>query len=310
LFQIGGDDFTERFFSTAYALIPFLKHKDLIYTDYRDVIDKAFQYLDKRENRLKVKNHGFSIAAYAYALDSKKAKAEEILEKIQDSFIVRDNKKCFKVENSDTSCDVLMTVYIAMALLKMNKIAEAEPVINWLINSNLRFGIWQDTLYNSILTEPIVEMGIAKKAVDLTNLKVKLRNEHGYEKMVEITKETAQIPQNVELPKYSTQITATVSGYGYCTVTMFLETIMMTNKVNPKFTLNVYTNTPSNIKNEKIVRVCARYDSTGSLETSIVNVIYEVNLPSGYVYSGIVNMDQKPEIKVSLILYLSRFVVK
>lgn len=194
-------------------------------------------------------------------------------------------------------------------MLTLNKLAHAEPVINWLIKTNLRFGGMEYTLYNAILTEPIVEMGIKKNAADLTNLKVKLRNEHGYQQTVEITKENDQALQNVDLPKYSREITASVSGYGYCTVTIFMETILLSEKVVPKFTLNINTNIHSNIQQEKIVRVCAIYNSKGSEKTSIVNVIYEVNMPSGYVYSNVVNLNQKPEIKV-IFFFKYKYIVK
>lgn len=290
--------FTERYFSAAYCLIPFLKHKDFLDKDYSHVIEKAFMYLNKRENRLQVMRYGLSIAAYAYALANKRREAEELLDKVEETFIDRgNNKKCYKIEGKDGECDVTHTAYAALALLKLNLISRAEPLIYWFMDTKMNFNLLQETYYTAAITEPIAELGIALKS-DVTNLRISLKNEHGFTKNLEVLKDNSHIPQDIELPNYSQDVISTISGYGYCTVSMIFERIVIVPQIVAIFKVNIHTDVASTIPNEKIVRVCAKYDAQAGMDPVLVNVIYEIGMPSGYIYSGIVGPESQNDIKV------------
>ena len=186
-----------------------------------------------------------------------------------------------------------------MALIKLNSLSRAEPLVYWFMDTKMYFDIMHDTYYTAAITEPIAELGIALKS-DVTNLRISLKNEHGFTKSLEVLKDNSHIPQDIEFPNYSQDVISTISGYGYCTVSMIFERIVIVPQVVPIFKVNLHTNIATTIPNKKIVRVCAKYDAQVGMDPVLVNVIYEVGLPSGYIYSGIVNLEIQKDIKVRI----------
>ncbi|XP_070504796.1 thioester-containing protein 1 allele R1-like [Chironomus tepperi] len=97
--------------------------------------------------------------------------------------------------------------------------------------------------------------------------------------------------------KYSANAT-TVDGTGPCTTRKAVESFTAVEHQNSKFNVTL-TTLPGLIQNERIVRVCATYQhQENSTESqTLFSVVYDVEMPSGYMYEEIVNYDTNMDIK-------------
>ncbi|KAL7011351.1 hypothetical protein ACKWTF_014234 [Chironomus riparius] len=288
---------TPEYFETAYILVSFLKAKDQVGKVYSDVIDKAFSYLDNNQNKHSVDNEGLSIAAYANALEGsyeRKLIALDFLDTIEKSSIdYKNNQKCFKIKPQDEKCSLRHTAYAALVYLKLNEIHKAMPLIYWLLKS-YNFQIYSGYTYNvAIMTEPIAEAAIYLQT-DLTDFEVLLSDELNFEKSLRIRKENSTEAHKVEFPSYSKVFKSTASGHGYCSITKITEKIYSQSKSSSAFEIvATVLNNATNLKSkEKVVRICAEFDASNSDFFKLSNVIYEVEMPSGYIYMGILNEER------------------
>lgn len=298
---------TGTYFETAFILISILKAQSFTTKSYMDVINKAFGYLDDDKNKLTVDNEGLSIAAYAYSLgakynDDRISTVKEMLKKIEKFVIVTDNhQKCYRISLNENTCNMRHTAYTAMAYLKLNDIDKAMPLVYWLLK-NYNFNLYTGYTYNTaILSEPIAEAAVTLNTAS-TNLKVTLKNELRFKEMLKFTQATVKNYHEIIYPPNSRLVDMTVSGTGFCSITRITELMIVEKFSYPKFDVTLKTDIKAQRNNEKILRVCAKYDATDSSYLILVNVIYEVEMPSGYIYMGILDEKSKmKEIKVSLI---------
>jgi len=296
---------TPEYFETAYILVTFLRVKELIDKDYSDVIDKAFKYLDNENNKHTVDNEGLSVAAYANILEGsyeRKLIAMELLDTIEKSAIdYKNNKKCFKIKPQDEKCSLRHTAYAAMVYLKLKEIHKAMPLIYWLLKS-YNFQTYNGYSYNvAIMTHPIAEAAIYLQT-DMTDFEVILKDELNFEKSLRITKENSTEAHKILFPSYSKIFNSSAYGHGYCSITKITEKIYSQSKSSAVFEISatIIANSTSLKSKEKVVRVCAEFDASNSDFFTLSNVIYEVEMPSGYVYVGILNEDKMlKDIKVS-----------
>ncbi|XP_070504782.1 uncharacterized protein [Chironomus tepperi] len=291
---------TRTYFQTAYVLISFLKAKKFVTNSYQDVIDKAFKYLDSKSIRNLVDIEGKSIAAYAYALNKEDGAAidtaKDFLDGIEEVMIdYGGNKRCFKIERSSSNCDMRHTAYAAMAYLTLDDIGKAMPLIYWMIKE-YNFYMYQGYTYNTaILSEPIADAAVAL-GVDFTNFEVTLKSDNKPLKSLKFDKRNNNYEEIPFIPN-TLSLDVTVDGTGFCSVTRVDEIIITEATMIDLFTVTVTPST-SNTQNEKIVTVCASYNSTDQEKDSILNVVYEVEFPSGYIYGGIVDeKKQRQDIK-------------
>lgn len=295
MLPIVSDGKDEVLFTTAYCLIPFLKNKSLI-ENYKNLIDKGMNYLyENIKVNTKIQVH--SIAAYVAALKGNNSYANTLLDQAKIMPTHVNDKLCFKTNRDFSSCSEIHTAFIALAHLKLNESGHAEPMINFLIDYNLKYSATQTTFKNAILTEPIVEMGIIK-ANNKTQLNIVFSNEHSFRKEIKINEMNSQNVQYVTVSKYSKTVSAIITGHGYCTLTMIMEEILITDVVKSTFTINIFKNITSKIKNQKTITICASYNPKPWQQEVLLNVIYEINMPSGYIYSHINDLYKKVEIKV------------
>lgn len=276
-------EYTQRYFAAAYSLIPVLRFRMFMDGRYDNFIEKGFRYLDKEENRLQVMRHGLSVAAYAYALDNQPEKAQNLLREIEKVYIhLEDNKKCYKVFDSDTSCDIRHTSYVALTYLTLNDMIKAEPIIYYLSSLKSTYGYSQDTRFLSIVTEPIAAMGVMLN-VEYTNLKINVKNEHAFNKDLYIDDGNSDLPQTIEMPQGSEQVSSVISGKGYCTISVIFERLVIVPVVDNVFSLTVKTK-QGNPSTMKFVEACATYNQQTGMKPVLVNVVYEVEMPSGYIF--------------------------
>ena len=281
------------YFKTAFVLLPFLKFKSLVGKNYDAVIQKGFDYLKSNENRWNLNYEGYPVAAYAYALNNDKINAHRLLDEVEKlSVDLGNNKKCYKVSRDDSECQVRHTTYTALAYIQLNEISKALSIVKWLTTvQNLNY-FYSNTYDYALTTEPIAKLAKHLKT-DQTKLTITLKNERNFQKIVDINEENSAIFQNIEFPQLSQDVISTANGYGYCSITTIFERTILLPKVTRKFKLTV-TPVDKNDR-EKIVKVCAEYVGN----SVVMNAIYEVEMPSGYVYTEIMDIEsQRGDIKV------------
>ncbi|XP_070499789.1 thioester-containing protein 1 allele R1-like [Chironomus tepperi] len=282
-----------KYFATAYCLVPFLRHREMLGSQYDDFIRDGLEYLKGLDNRFGISSYGLSVAAYVFALNKDRNSSQVLLGELE-IFTYRDgNKKCYKISEKDADCLIRHTAFAALALIQLDMLTEAEPVVNWLLSKSYFDGMRMND--DAIITEAVAEMAIKLKTSD-TNLNVVVRNERDFRKSVIIKDFNSHIQQNVQLPIDSESAAYKISGTGYCTITMFFEIIVTVPSSVPKFTITINTDVPSPGTNQRIVNVCGRFnDDKFKPKVTIVNVIYEIGMPSGYTFYKI--KDKGPEIK-------------
>ncbi|KAL7011283.1 hypothetical protein ACKWTF_014214 [Chironomus riparius] len=288
-------------FKVAFALIPLIKHSDLlsnsfiqlkfffntgrimiIVKNYIGTIEKGMNYLKNNEGSLKSDAVGLSITAYVHALYGKSQEAQKLIVELEKLKIdSSDSQKCFKLKSGDTYCNNLVTAYTALTYMKLNKTQEAKTIFNWLVESN---PLNKFTFEHAILTEAIAEIGINLK-FDPANLKIKLENKLGFQTVVNM-KGSLSTPKIIDFPEYTQTITTSVTGNGFCSVTILSERLLAVPQKNPKFNITIETDDGKGHKSERTVKVCAVYQQIESDFYYISDVFYEIELPSGYVYNG------------------------
>jgi len=280
------------YFQTAFVLIPFLKFKELVDKNYDDVIRKGFNYLKSNKRRSQLNYEGYPVAAYAYALNSDEINANQLFYDVEQLAVDHgSNKKCIKVSRDDSECQLRHTTYAALAYIQLNEITKALPFVNWLISIQNFNYFYSNTYDYALATEPIAKLAKYLKT-DQTSLTVTLKNERNFEKTVNINNENSETFQDIEFPQYSQDVISTANGHGYCSITTIFERTIILPKVTNMFKLTV-SPTERNDR-EFFLKICAEYAGY----SVVMNVIYEVEMPSGYVFVEILDLEGQSEIKV------------
>ena len=286
-------EYTERYYAVAFCLLPLIRYKKIMNGRYDACVEKGFSYLDDEKNRLQVMRHGLSVAAYVYALDGQKDKAESLLTEVERVYQNDDkNRKCYKIFESDIICNVEHTSFVALAYLALNDIVRAEPIVYYLMDREQLYEYTQNTHFLSIVTDPIAEMAVLLHTED-TNLNILLKNDQAFQKELFIHKGNSEVPQTVEMPKGSEKVISTISGVGYCTISVIFERIVVVPEINNIFSLEIKKSMNAE---RAVVEVCATYNQQTGMKPILVNVVYEVEMPSGFVFMEI--KDKSPFIKV------------
>jgi len=288
------------YFQTAYVLISFLKMKNFVTKNYDDVIRKGFNYLTGINSVSTSDKEAFAVAALAHALNGNTNEAQRLLDEVEkDKIKIDSNRKCYKLSQSQTVCHLRHTSYVAIAYMTMNKPNEAKALVTWILNQYRAITYYYYTYDVAITTEAISRFLITKEISLPTDFTVTLTNEMDFNKVVHITKANQKDTHEVAYPDYTLRPKISVKGSGYCSITNIIENTVALDQSSTKFRLQV-TPLAASGTNERIVRVCATYqprEDDISLET-LFNVIYDVEMPSGYSYMDIDKLHTKPEIKV------------
>jgi len=146
------------------------------------------------------------------------------------------------------------------------------------------------------------------------NFSVALSNEEDFNEIVNVTDLNADTPIYFMFPENSTTLKASIEGSGLCTIKITIEETISINNPRSNLHLNITTLSSPN-ENEGIVRVCATYDSNDFFnEDALKDLVYDVEMPGGYVYDEVIDIEQKPEIKVKsffkFFLHFSHFFKK
>lgn len=286
------------YFQTAYIAHSFLKVKNVVKKSYSDVLANCFAFLDNQSNMLQSGKEGLSMAAYAYALYGKKERTLELLKEVEkEVHQITESQKCFKLQTLDP-CDIRHSSYAAMAYIKINEKVKALHIFNWLVQHHNENKYSSNTHAYAIATEVIAEMAKLLKTLD-TDFKVTLKNEANFEKTIHVTDKNMKETFEIEYPEYSRMVDLTASGKGFCSITLIMEKTITINETASKFEMDVKQ------LSETLVQVCATYKPNEELNVAEIlnNVIYDVEMPSGHIFSKVVDADNIPQIKVFIFVY-------
>lgn len=299
------DNETANYFQTAYVLIPFLRFNKNLTKDYTDVISKGIGYLKGSTNKLKLKRQALSIAAYTFALYNDKVEAKNLLKAVESDIVQKNKETCFKVERNSAECDLRHTSYAAIAYIALNDFDKAKSVIAWLLQTHNLNKYYSNTHPYAIATEAIAKY-VSTLSTKKTEFTVNVKNDGGFNVNINVNKTNLINAIELDLPDYSLVLNTSISGSGYCSITTILEKIINVDVEDPLFSLKL-TKKKTAINDEKIIEVCAIYNPDDGQNThTLLNVIYDVKLPSGYIYASIVDNEKKPEIKVRMALLQAR----
>lgn len=279
----------QNFFKVAYLVIPFLKHKfDPKYDAFKT---RSFNYLDNDANRVSTSGICLSAAAYAYALSNQADKAEHLLNiitKLNEG--LGTNKTCFRLTKLlDTNeCDIQHTCYIALAYIALNKTYPAMPIINWLQDKYIDLKNKAMTYEYAMITNVISTYYKNIRSSAKTNLTFMVSNDYGHVKKFNINN-TSKNEISFDFPINSFNINYNIIGTGYFALITSFELLSTTSTINSNFnvTIKVNNSTKNHLNGTEIERsidICANYTSTENEGFTIDNVIFEVEVPSGYRY--------------------------
>jgi hypothetical protein len=243
----------------------------------------------------------YSVAALAYVLNNQHDEAQNMLSEIEKDVIgINENQKCFKLLTKDTKCDLRHTSFAAITYLTMNRFDEAKALIPYIYNEYKNKSFSKNPDYG-IPIEALARFLIARPDYLPTNLTVTLTNEFDFKKVVHITAENQRESVEVIYPDYTLDPKITIQGIGYVSIENIVEKIFELNGyINSQFILKVKI--PASTSIIRIIQVCATYeppDDDYHMKT-LSNVIYDVEIPPGYIYKETVDMASKPEIKVCM----------
>ena len=293
-------DSRNSYFQTAYVLIPFLKFKRFVNKNYDDVINRGFSYLNGISSGSSTDRETHSIAAFAYALNGNFPKALALLAEAEKYYKkLSERHICLRNSAADNNCNIRHTSYAVIAYVAMNKFEEAKRLCVWILDSYKSNKFYSNTYSYAVSTEAISRFLIARQVSQITDFKVTVSNEQSFNKVVHITNANQKDEVEIIYPDYTLEAKMSIQGNGFCSITKIMQSTVALQQSSSKFSLNV---TPLAVSrtNERTVRVCATYqprEDEISLQT-LFNVIYDVEMPSGYTFKEIVNIASKPEIKV------------
>lgn len=131
------------------------------------------------------------------------------------------------------------------------------------------------------------------------NFSIALTNDGDFSEIVNGKDLNGDTPIEVMFPENTTHAKTTINGSGLCTIKFIIEDTISISNPRSHFNLKI-TPLSSSSENEAIVQVCATYydDEEYSRMKTLPNVIYDVEMPSGYVFKEVIDISQKPEIRV------------
>lgn len=289
-----------EYFQTAFILIPFLKFRGFVSKSYDEVIEKGLNFLNKTRNSEDLNLEAQSVAAYAYALNGDKNQTLEILNKVEkQSNQFEKDQKCYKLSANHSSCNLRLTAYSTLAYLTINQTVSIQNCVNYLLSQH-QLKSYHGTNFNHAITvEAISKFLITNSDNNLTDLKVKFTSERGIEKILNINNSNENIRHKFIFPDKTLHPLLSMSGTGTCLVRKYIKSKVTVERQNSKINATA-TPLPVLVQNERIVRVCADYQQEGNFtdSQSFFLVIYDVELPSGYIFEEIMNLSSIPENKV------------
>lgn len=267
---------------TAFCAIAFLENVDYN-MKYKTTIEKALTNI-KSLSAQPPDNFALAIGAYALALNSDPA-AEQFLDELMKNAIVRVDKMFWNREGKSfsnkksSSVNVEIAAYALMTLVKLNRSAEALPILNWLMTQRTSTGGFHSSTAVGLQA---LEMIATVLHTPNVNMEVKLSSEKEGQAIFNINSNNAIVLQSKELEKDTRfiRVSAKGSGFAFLQVSYKYNTILNDPAKHLKLTA-----TPVAPENPNLLslKICTHFIPDGEIVQSQMTLI-EVFLPSGYVY--------------------------
>jgi len=301
---------SKRYFETAFILISFLKTDKLVQNSYDDVIEKALDFLGSNTDGYENGNEASSIVAYAFSLKSLDdsyyvIKTKNFLDAVEKTLIDHGGKEmCVKVKSTDVNCNLRHTAYTAMAYLNLNQAHKAVPLVYWLLKS-YNFNVLNGNFFNAaIMSEPIAKAANFIKS-EKTDVTVLLNDEYNFADTLKLVDGNVTDFHISTFPKYSKVLNSTVFGHGFVSITKVIErTLDFAVAIEPTFSIkiNILNNKTITKSGETVVQVCASFDKVKWFLHEMNHVVYEIQMPSGYIFDEIIGLEnKKKDIRVSCV---------
>ncbi|XP_032689989.1 CD109 antigen-like isoform X2 [Odontomachus brunneus] len=286
---------------TAYTLISFLENQDST-GKYRNTINKAVDYVVRNMEKL---NDTYALSLCAYALSLAKHPFEtSAFNYLESKAMTEQGLKWWSkpVPKDDKnphyalprSVDVEMTSYALLSYLRRNLLADAIPVMKWLIkqrNPEGGFASTQDTVIGLQALAKLAEK-LSSDPSSIPNVRLMFKHEEGQGYM-NINSGNSMILQKQILPKKTRQVNITASGKGFTLMQVSYQYNLNVTGAWPLFTLDPQVDKNSNA-NHLQLSICSGFVPTKEANESNMAVM-EVNLPSGFT----VDRDSLPSLEIS-----------
>lgn len=167
--------------------------------------------------------HSLAIGAYVLAIAKHGAKGAFI--QLLDSMSnVEDGKKWWNKTtpegdkkspwyNRTRSVNIEITSYAAMALLESNLIADALPILKWLVDQRNMFGGFASSIDTVVGLETLIKFS-ERTSNQGTNVQVVFNYGQGAETMLNVNAENAIVLQSYQLPATVRNLTISATGRG------------------------------------------------------------------------------------------------
>ncbi|XP_077268198.1 thioester-containing protein 1 allele S3 isoform X2 [Temnothorax americanus] len=284
---------------TAYTLIAFLENEESL-GKYRNTINKAVDYIIRNMEGL---NDTYALSLCAYALHLAKhpyeTSAFNFLEskamtkqdlKWWSKPIPKDNKNPHY--SLPRSVDVEMTSYALLLYLRRNLVADAIPVMKWLVkqrNTEGGFASTQDTVIGLQALAKLAE----KLSKDTSSVRIAFKHDKEGQNYININSGNSMILQKQILPSKTRSVNITASGRGFVLVQVSYQYNLNVTGAFPLFTLDPQVDKNSNA-NHLQLSICSGFVPTEEANESNMAVM-EVSLPSGFT----VDRDSLPSLEIS-----------
>ncbi|GAB1860997.1 CD109 antigen [Camponotus japonicus] len=284
---------------TAYTLIAFLENEDSV-GKYRNTINKAVDYIVRNMEGL---NDTYALSLCAYALNLAKHPYETSAFNFLESMAMRKqgikwwSKPIPKDDKNPhyslpRSVDVEMTSYALLSYLRRNLVADAIPVMKWLVkqrNTEGGFASTQDTVIGLQALAKLAE----KLSKDTSSVRIAFKYGRDGQGYMNINSGNSMILQKQILPPKTRFVNITASGKGFVLVQVSYQYNLNVTGAWPLFTLDPQVDKNSN-PNHLQLSICSGFVPTKEANESNMAVM-EVSLPSGFT----VDRDSLPSLEIS-----------
>ncbi|TGZ53482.1 Uncharacterized protein DBV15_09937, partial [Temnothorax longispinosus] len=250
---------------TAYTLIAFLENEESL-GKYRNTINKAVDYIVRNMEGL---NDTYALSLCAYALHLAKhpyeTSAFNFLEskaitkqdlKWWSKPIPKDNKNPHY--SLPRSVDVEMTSYALLLYLRRNLVADAIPVMKWLVkqrNTEGGFASTQDTVIGLQALAKLAE----KLSKDTSSVRIAFKYDKEGQNYININSGNSMILQKQILPSKTRSVNITASGRGFVLVQVSYQYNLNVTGAFPLFTLDPQVDKNSNA-NHLQLSICSGHN--------------------------------------------------
>ncbi|XP_030383417.1 CD109 antigen isoform X2 [Scaptodrosophila lebanonensis] len=286
---------------TAFVTLALIENVEL-YPKYRNNINKALDFITRN---LEISNNFHAMALGTYALTRANHNAQAaFLQRLDSMATNKDGRKWWNKAapasehqspwyNTTRSVNIEIAAYAALALLENNLVAEALPVVRWLMNQRNEFGGFvasQDTIVGLQALISFAE----RFSTEGNNVQIGFKYGEGAETVLNVNAQNSLALQSVELPSTLKNVSISATGRGMALAQITYKYNTNVTSAWPRFVLDPTVNRNSH-SDYLHLSACASFVSvSGDAERSNMAVM-EVFLPSGFV----VDIDTLPTLESS-----------